>query len=85
MLRGTFGAPYEFLWANPYQPGLSYYHVPLVYHNPDFGKLFIRSSWDNTAHWFGYFDGVDADVRGRPPDGRSTRSSVRSRCRSRKR
>src|SRR5689334_3305519 len=32
ILKGTFGAPYEFLWANPYQPGLSYYHVPLIYH-----------------------------------------------------
>ena len=58
MLRGTFGAPYEFLWANPYQPGLSYYHVPLIYHNADFGKLFVRSSWDEDAEWFGYFDGV---------------------------
>ncbi len=58
MLRGTFGAPYEFMWANPYQPGLSYYHVPLIYHNPDFGKLFVRSSWDEDAEWFGYFDGV---------------------------
>jgi hypothetical protein len=58
MLRGTFGAPYEFLWANPYQPGLSYYLVPLVYHNPDFGKLFVRSSWEDDARWFGYFDGV---------------------------
>ena len=58
LLRGTFGTPYEFLWANPYQPGLSYYHVPLVYHNPEFGKLFIRSDWDNTARWFGYFDGA---------------------------
>lgn len=58
MMRGTFGAPYEFLWANPYQPGLSYYHVPLIYHNPDFGKLFVRSSWEDTAHWFGYFDGT---------------------------
>ena len=57
MLRGTFGAPYEFLWANPYQPGLSYYHVPLIYHNNDFGKLFIRSSWDEDAAWFGYWDG----------------------------
>jgi hypothetical protein len=57
MLRGTFGAPYEFLWANPYQPGLSYYLVPLVYHNPDFGKLFVRSSWEDDARWFGYFDG----------------------------
>jgi hypothetical protein len=57
ILRGTFGAPYEFLWANPYQPGLSYYLVPLVYHNPDFGKLFVRSSWEDEAAWFGYFDG----------------------------
>jgi hypothetical protein len=57
MLRGTFGAPYEFLWANPYQPGLSYYLVPLVYHNSDFGKLFVRSSWEDDARWFGYFDG----------------------------
>ena len=58
MLRGTFGAPYEFLWANPYQPGLSYYHVPLIYHNADFGKLFVRSSWEDDAEWFGYFDGA---------------------------
>jgi hypothetical protein len=58
MLRGTYGAPYEFLWANPYQPGLSYYHVPLIYHNADFGKLFVRSSWEEDAEWFGYFDGV---------------------------
>jgi hypothetical protein len=58
ILKSTFGAPYEFLWANPYLPGLSYYHVPLVYHNPEFGKLFIRSSWDESASWFGYFDGT---------------------------
>jgi hypothetical protein len=57
-LRSTFGAPYEFLWANPYQPGLSYYHVPLVYHNPDFGKLFVRSGWEDSAEWFGAFDGT---------------------------
>lgn len=58
VLRGTFGAIYEFLWANPYLPGLSYYHVPLVYHNPESGKLFARSSWDASATWFGYFDGT---------------------------
>ena len=58
LMRGGFGIPYEFLWANPYQPGLSYYHVPLVYYNPEFGRLFIRSSWDNSALWFGAFDGV---------------------------
>jgi hypothetical protein len=58
VLRGVLGAPYEFLWANPYLPGLSYYHVPLVYHNPESGKLFARSNWDAGATWFGYFDGM---------------------------
>jgi len=58
MLRSPFGAPYEFLWANPYQPGLSYYLVPLVYYNPEFGRLFVRSNWEENARWFGYFDGV---------------------------
>lgn len=57
-MRGTFGIVYEFLWANPYHPGLSYYHVPLIYHNPEAGRLFIRSSWDDTATWFGYFGGT---------------------------
>jgi hypothetical protein len=58
LMRGQFGVPYEFLWANPYQPGLSYYHVPLIYYNPDVGRLFVRSSWNEDAMWFGHFDGV---------------------------
>jgi hypothetical protein len=58
ILKSPFGAPYEFLWANPYLPGLSYFHVPLVYHNPDNGRLFIRSSWEDGATWFGYWDGT---------------------------
>ena len=58
MLRGAFGAPYEFLWANPYQPGLSFTHVPLIYHASESGRLFVRSDWEDTAEWFGYFDGV---------------------------
>jgi hypothetical protein len=68
LMRGSFGIPYEFLWANPYQPGLSYYHVPLVYYNPEFGRLFARSSWDETAVWFGAFDGAIQVFR----DGRAT-------------
>jgi hypothetical protein len=58
LMRSTLGIPYEFLWANPYQPGLSYYHVPLVFYAPERGRLFIRSTWDETADWFGAFDGV---------------------------
>ena len=57
MLRSTLGAPYEFLWANPYHPGLAYYLAPLVFHDDLFGRLFVRSSWDDSAHWLGYFDG----------------------------
>ena len=56
-LRTPLGAPYEFLWANPYQPGLSYYQVPLVYYNPR-GSLYVRSSWEDDAEWFGLFDGA---------------------------
>ncbi len=58
LLRGAFGVPYEFLWANPYQPGLSYDHAPEVWHNADFGHLFVRSDWEDNAEWFGDFDGA---------------------------
>jgi hypothetical protein len=53
-----FGAPYEFLWANPYQPGLSYYHLPLVFHDAASGALFVRSSWEEDADWFGVYAGA---------------------------
>ena len=56
MMRSTLGAPYEFLWANPYQPGLSYSQAPLVIHDPASGHLFARTSWDEDATWIGYFD-----------------------------
>lgn len=57
LLQGTFGAPYEFLWANPYQPGLSYYNLPLLYHDPHSGALFLRSDWEEDAVWFGLYQG----------------------------
>jgi len=56
LLRGAFGIPYEFLWANPYHPGLSYYNLPPAFHDELFGRLFLRSSWDDEARWLGYFD-----------------------------
>ena len=57
VMRGTFGIPYEFLWANPYQPGLSYYHVPLVFHDEIFGRLYVRSNWEDSAQWLGFVEG----------------------------
>lgn len=57
LMRGGFGIPYEFLWANPYQPGLSYFQLPLVFHNAAMGHFFARTSWDEDAVWLGYFEG----------------------------
>jgi hypothetical protein len=57
LMRGDFGIPYEFLWANPYQPGLSYSLLPLVFHNPANGDVFARTSWEEDATWIGYFEG----------------------------
>jgi len=56
LLKGPLGSPYEFLWANPYQPGLSYFHIPLVFHNSATGEVFARTSWDDDATWIGYFN-----------------------------
>ncbi|MGE5568569.1 MAG: hypothetical protein ACM3S5_05970 [Rhodospirillales bacterium] len=57
ILRGALGAPYEFLWANPYQPGLSYFNLPLAFHDKILGRVFVRSRWNDDAVWLGYFDG----------------------------
>lgn len=57
ILRGAFGSPYEFLWANQYQPGLSYHHMAKQFHDPKSGMLFLRSSWEEDAVWLSYHNG----------------------------
>lgn len=57
LMRGALGIPYELMWANPYQPGLSYYHVPLVVHDAIGGELYVRSSWEDDASWLAFFGG----------------------------
>jgi len=54
-MRGEFGIAYEFLWANPYQPGLSFTYMPDLFHGR--GRLLVRSGWDDDAAWFGFRDG----------------------------
>jgi hypothetical protein len=56
LMKGVFGAPYELLWANPYQPGLSYTYMPELFHAG--GVLLARSSWDEDAVWFSYRSGA---------------------------
>ncbi len=58
LMRGSFGIPYEFLWANPYHPGLSYYSTPRVLYDPTAGRLLARSSWDGDGNWLYYEAGV---------------------------
>ena len=59
MLRSAFGAPYEFLWANPYQPGLAYTQLPSFFHDKNSGVFFARASWDDDAIWFGLYEGEE--------------------------
>lgn len=55
LLRSTLGIAYEFFWANPYLPGLSFTYMPDLFHAH--GRLFVRSGWDEEASWFGFWDG----------------------------
>jgi len=59
VMSSAFGAPYEFLWANPYQPGLAYTQLPTFFYDKNSGVLFARSSWDEDAVWFGLYDGEE--------------------------
>lgn len=58
LMRSPYGIPYEFLWANPYQPGLSFHYLPNVFHDPASGRLIIRSTWEDDAIWYYQAGGV---------------------------
>ena len=55
LMRGEFGIAYEFLWANPYQPGLSFSYMPDLFHGR--GQLLARAGWEEDAAWFGFWNG----------------------------
>lgn len=49
MLQDGPGVAYEFLWANPYLPGVSYQNMePALYDDED-SRLVARSSWEEDA------------------------------------
>ena len=57
MVREGPGVAYEFLWANPYLPGLGYYNMdPWTYDAPS-GLLIARESWDADSCWVEVFRG----------------------------
>ncbi|MFN9918895.1 MAG: hypothetical protein ACK52Z_13360 [Acidobacteriota bacterium] len=57
LLRSGEGIAYELLWANPYQPGLTYHHLPNSYHDRRNGRLFIRDNWEEESRFLCYYDG----------------------------
>ena len=57
ILKTPLGAPYEFLWLNPYLPGFSYSSSPLFTHDELRGRLFVRGGWEDGDRWLGYLNG----------------------------
>lgn len=50
MLRDGEGVAYEFLWADPYLPGVGYENLdPWSYHSD--GSLFARADWNVDSCW----------------------------------
>ncbi len=50
MLRVGPGVAYEFLWADPYLPGIAYQNMDPWIYDPS-GRLFARVNWDLNACW----------------------------------
>ncbi len=56
-LRSPMSAPYEFLWVNPYLPGLTPQSAPMLAYDPVRGRLYGRLGWERPASWIGFVDG----------------------------
>ncbi len=50
MLTAGPGVAYEFLWADPYLPGIAYQNMDPWIYDPS-GRLFARTNWDPDACW----------------------------------
>jgi hypothetical protein len=55
MARDGPGVAYEFLWANPYLPGLGYYNMDLFSYDVGSSLLLARKSWDANSCWVSIF------------------------------
>ena len=52
IIRQGPGVGYEFLWADPYLPGIGYQNLDPWVYDPA-GRLFARSDWNENACWIG--------------------------------
>ncbi len=51
VMREGPGVAYEFLWADPYLPGLSFYNLDPWAYDSDAGLLYLRTSWEPDSCW----------------------------------
>lgn len=51
VIREGPGVGYEFLWADPYLPGLSFYNLDPWAYDPDAGLLYARTTWEPDSCW----------------------------------
>ncbi len=56
-LTGPLGSFYEFLWLNPYLPGLSPTSGPKLAYDAAHSRIFARRGWEAEDVWIGYYDG----------------------------
>ena len=57
LLRSPMAVPYEFLWVNPYLPGLTPQSAPMLAHDRVRGRLYARLGWQRPSTWIGYAHG----------------------------
>jgi hypothetical protein len=57
MAREGPGVAYEFLWANPYLPGLGYHNMDLFAYHAGSSLLLARKSWEADSCWVSVFRG----------------------------
>jgi hypothetical protein len=57
MAREGPGVAYEFLWANPYLPGLGYHNMDLFAYDAGSSLLVARKSWEADSCWVSMFRG----------------------------
>lgn len=86
MIREGPGVAYEFLWADPYLPGIGYQNLDPWVHDAN-GRLFARTNWEPQACWVAITTrGVEEENcppgwRDRPlAFGRMTLTPMTSRC-----
>ena len=72
-LRDGPGVAYEFLWGDPYLPGVSYQNLDPWLYDPQ-GRLFARSDWSPSACWLSVSGGGIDEVNCQTTPWRKTRA-----------